>query len=229
MALTQSFGEPLGPVPAPLAVSTADDFEVLALGDSLTVGSGDAREGGYAARVAASLRKKHSRLSFRNLAVPGAETGDLLKQLEGVELQRRIRNAQLILLSIGGNDLNHALRSTGGNAEPEEALTAARANLLEIVKRIRAINTTRPLRLIGLYNPFEILAAAEPEARAQLLSWNHAIETATNPFRDVLAVPVADIFANRPDRLAGDRFHPGSGGHGLIAQRVISTLNDPTD
>jgi hypothetical protein len=35
---------------------------------------------------------------------------------------------------------------------------------------------------------------------------------------------VADLFAGRPERLAGDRYHPGSKGHALIAERVLTSL-----
>ena len=79
---------------------------------------------------------------------------------------------------------------------------------------------------MGLYNPFEVLPAAEAEVRAQLLTWNSALERATVDYKDVLVVPVADLFADRPDRLAGDRFHPGPRGHELIAERLFDTLRD---
>ena len=46
------------------------------------------------------------------------------------------------------------------------------------------------------------------------------------PYDDVLVVPIADLFAGRLDRLAGDRYHPGPRGHALIADRVLATLPD---
>jgi lysophospholipase L1-like esterase len=232
LGLVRSFGEPLGPPPAsarPAAAARASGLLVVALGDSLGRGLGDPRGEGYAARVAETLRRRGARVTFENLAVAGARTRDLKELLEGAEVSRQVAAAGLVLVSVGGNDLTQALRGAGAGGVAEsrelaEALDAARANLRDVVARLRALNAAAPIRLLGLYNPFEVLPAAESEARAQLLAWNGAIEAATLPFRGVLAVPVADLFADRPDRLAGDRFHPGPDGHALIAERVLSTL-----
>ncbi len=36
-----------------------------------------------------------------------------------------------------------------------------------------------------------------------------------------VVVPTADLFAERPDRLARDRFHPGPAGYDEIAARIV--------
>jgi lysophospholipase L1-like esterase len=221
LALTRSFGERLAPsaaVAAPRARAGA--FRVVALGDSITAGTGDS-QGGYVARVVEALRRQGD-VTVRNAAVLGADSGDLLSQLDGA-LLGEIGGASLVLVSIGGNDLAQALRRSSG--EPDDALAPARANLAAIVSRLRAANAA-PIRLLGLYNPFEILPGAEAEARGQLQRWNAAIETATHSHHDVLVVPIGDLFEGRPDRLAGDHFHPGPRGHAAIADRVLSTLPD---
>ena len=157
---------------------------------------------------------------------------DLLRKLDEPETLLRVREAQLILISIGGNDLTHGLRGrldeegAGDLLEADVALGRASNNLKQILTRLRAANPTAPIRLIGLYNPFEVLPSAEAQVRAQLLSWNNVLERATFDYKDVLVVPVADLFVDRPDRLAGDRFHPGPRGHELIADRLFETLRD---
>jgi lysophospholipase L1-like esterase len=120
------------------------------------------------------------------------------------------------------------LRAITGEAErePELALGRAKQNLATILAQLRAAAPQATVRVLGLYNPFEIAAGDAPRARAQLYEWNAAIEQATHPYDDVLVVPVADLFAGRADRLAGDRYHPGPRGHALIADRVLSTLAD---
>ena len=199
------------PAAAPAAPATGM-FRIVALGDSLTRGTGDAAGGGgYPERVAAALRKAGLVVSVENLAIDGSETGDFLRKVEEAAVRDRIAGANLILVSIGGNDLSHSLRSV----VPGEAGGA-----------VRAANGSSPIRILGLYDPF-------PEgfdrkmARATLLRWNVALEEASMGVENALVVPTADVFDGRPDRLSSDRFHPGAEGYTEIATRVFQTLRVP--
>ncbi len=104
---------PLAPTPASApALPATGAFRIVALGDSLTRGTGDTPGGGgYPERVAAALRKAGLVVSVENLAIDGSETGDFLRKVEEAGVAQRIAGANLILLSIGGNDLSHSLPS----------------------------------------------------------------------------------------------------------------------
>ncbi|MEO8054120.1 MAG: GDSL-type esterase/lipase family protein [Acidobacteriota bacterium] len=215
------------PAAAP-AVPASGTFRIVALGDSLTRGAGDAAGGGgYPERVAAALRRAGLVVSVENLAVDGAETGDFLRKVEEAGMAQRLAGASLILLSIGGNDLSHSLRSVVPGeavADPTAAaLATASLNLQRTLPLLRAANPSSPIRLLGLYDPF-------PEgfdrkmARTTLLKWNVALEEASNGVENALVVPTADVFDGRPDRLSPDRFHPGAEGYTEIAARVFQTL-----
>ena len=238
-ALQGRLGEPVDPsatpVPTPavpLATATADGaFRIVALGDSLTRGAGDAAGGGgYPERVAAALRKAGLTVSVDNLAVDGSETGDFLRKMEAADVARRVAAANLILVSIGGNDLSHSLRSVVPRETAIDptaaAMTGASLNLQRILSLLRKANPSAPIRLLGLYNPF-------PEtfdkrmAKETLLKWNVALEEASYSVSGASVVPTADLFDERPDRLSSDRFHPGPNGYGEIASRILSSLNLP--
>jgi lysophospholipase L1-like esterase len=208
----------------------------VALGDSLTEGTGDPQGGGYAARLAEALRQRGLVVIFTNLGTGGAETGDVLKAVSSPEARRQIVQADLLLISAGGNDLSHSLRRVqdreeireGEGSEPErgdeQALASARTNLDQLVRSLRAQNPEAAIRLLGIYNPFEIATGDAPRARSQLAEWNAVIEGVTHAHAGVVAVPVSDLFYARPDRLAGDRYHPGPRGHEVIAERLLATL-----
>lgn len=254
LALTGRFGQAMAPLPAAAPAGPASGAQhIVALGDSITQGAGDDR-GGYAARIAEALRGPGEApgaagrndpgkvVLFTNLAVAGLETGEVLAGLSAPEARRQIEEADLILISAAGNDLSHGLRGRGGPASaegaaspegparddspfpPEATLQQAQRNLGKILTELRSRNPRATVRLLGLYNPFEVAPADARAARTQLRAWNAAIEAAAEPFDNVIVVPIADLFAARPELLAGDRYHPGPRGHELIAERVLATL-----
>ena len=241
-ALQGRLGEPVDPsastppVPAlsPAAATTTEGgaFLIVALGDSLTRGAGDtAGGGGYPERVATALRQDGRTVTVENLGVDGIETGDLLRKVEEPDVQRRLAGAQLILLSISGNDLSHSIPAAMGSGETAAdptaaALAGASLNLQRILAFLRKQNPSAPIRILGLYNPFPP-TFDRTMARRTLLKWNVALEEASFGVPNALVVPTADLLDERPDRLSADRFHPGANGYGEIAGRVLSTLNVP--
>jgi len=246
--LSGKLGQPVGdaslaaPTPAPAPAAAGGVFRIVALGDSLTRGVGDsAGGGGYPERVAAAIRKGGRVVIVENLGVEGAETGDLLRKVRETDLQSRVASANLILLSISGNDLSHSLSGVGGAARAggvsgpggagaaesdptAAALRRASLNLLSILSLVRRSNSSVPIRLLGLYNPFPDAAGDRRIARETLLKWNVALEEASYSVPNALVVPTADLFEGRGDRLSADRFHPGAPGYDEIAARVVSTL-----
>jgi lysophospholipase L1-like esterase len=233
LALTGRFGERLGPSPvSESAPRGAHDvgLRIVAIGDSITAGTGDSQTGGYPARLAELLRQRGRSPTVVNLAVPGAETADVLRRIDSdAAVRAELAHADVIVASAGGNDLTHSLRPPADRPvrDPAGAAAQAATNLTALARRLRGLNPTAPVRFIGLYNPFGVLPAEEADARALLRQWNELIERAADGFHDVVVVPVADLFYDRPDRLAADRFHPGAKGHALIAERVLQTLLEP--
>jgi lysophospholipase L1-like esterase len=235
LALTGRFGEAMAAAPAPAPAASPATARagsgagprIVALGDSITAGTGDARAGGYPARLAELLRARGRQPTVVNLAIPGAETADVLRRLESdPRVRDEVARADLVLITAGGNDLSHALRPPPDRpvVDEDSAGTSASANLGALARRVRELNATAPVRFIGLYNPFDVLPGEEADARATVARWNDRIERATDRVHDVVLVPIADLFYGRPDRLALDHFHPGAAGHDLIAARVAQTL-----
>ena len=214
------------PTPTPAPSAPAGSLLVVALGDSMTRGAGDTA-GGYPERVARALRKTGRSVAVENLAVDGFRTADLLGKLAEPGVRDRIAAADLILLSISGNDLTRALPG-GPGAEGERTapavLARVEADVGAALSAIREANAKAPVRLLGLYNPFSEAIGDRRLARQALLASNMVLERAALGVEGALVVPVADLFDGRPDRLAADRFHPGPSGYDEIAARVLSSL-----
>ncbi len=225
-ALAPPRGAPVrSPAPAAAPTRHAGQFLAVALGDSLTRGTGAPAGSGYVDDVADSLRREKPGFRLENLAIEGLETGGLRDLLSHPEPRSLVGSADAVFLSIGGNDLSHAA-GRGAGSSPLEALGAARrnfeSNLEEILGVLRASNPSAPIVLLLLYNPFggsELGAAGS----ALIVDWNAAAEKIALS-HGVRTVPTFDVFENHPDRLSRDRFHPNEKGYRLIANRVHEAL-----
>lgn len=231
LALRGSAGAPLGdPPPRPArheAPKPAGKRLVLVLGDSLSHGTGDPTGRGYASDVAAALRRRGA-VETVNLAVAGAESSDLRRLVESSNVRSLASSANLILLSVGGNDLSHSVADAGAPAEALSGIAAARTRLAEnlraILTALRAANPSAPIRVLGLYQPFDGAGREARIGESLVLAWSTLVAETALGYRNVTAVPVFDLFTGRSDRLATDRFHPNRDGYRAIADRVIQTL-----
>jgi lysophospholipase L1-like esterase len=203
----------------------AGEYLLLSLGDSLTRGTGAAPGSGYVDDSAQDLRAKKPGFRVENLAIEGLETDGLREVLAHPEPRRLAAAADAILVSIGGNDLSHAVGRARGEP-PLEALGRARRifeeNLDGILGGLRAANPSGRIVLLLLYNPFgeaEMGAAGSP----MIVDWNAAAEKIALS-HEVRTVPTFDLFEGHPDRLSRDHFHPNEEGYRLIAERVKLAL-----
>jgi len=215
---------PLAASSAP-APKRAGEFLLFALGDSLTRGTGAAPGSGYVDDAAEELRKRNPGFRVENLAIEGLETSGLREVLGHPEPRRLAGAADAIFLSIGGNDLSHAV-GRASSEPPLEALGRARktfeSNLDAILGELRSANPKGRIVLLLLYNPYgdaELGAAGSP----MIVDWNASAEKIALA-HEVRTVPTFDLFEGHPERLSRDHFHPNEEGYRLIAQRVRDAL-----
>ncbi|MEA2415125.1 MAG: hypothetical protein QOI58_1782, partial [Thermoanaerobaculia bacterium] len=78
----------------------------IILGDSLGRGAGDESGLGIGGRLVDELRKRNvSTKNIVNIAINGARTRDLIQQLGSRNVQTLIAQSNVVIVSIGGNDL----------------------------------------------------------------------------------------------------------------------------
>ncbi|MBC1458020.1 SGNH/GDSL hydrolase family protein [Listeria newyorkensis] len=204
----------------------SDRFQVTGLGDSLTAGVGDTDGKGYVRRVVENLEKNGTSVTLSNLAISGARSNQLLSQLGQKEIAQQVTNADVIFMTIGGNDLfrgGAALEDLNA-AEIQKNETVYLKNLEQTYKRIRELNKDAVVYHLGLYNPF-----VDVKNRAELASiaakWNMDTQNLASKFSRVVYVPTYDYFIlNGKNYLSSDHFHPNGAGYQLFADRVSSVM-----
>ncbi|MED4923328.1 SGNH/GDSL hydrolase family protein [Anoxybacillus geothermalis] len=203
-----------------------EKMDIVALGDSLTRGTGDESGKGYVGYMVDALRRQTDRpIRVTNLAVRGLRSDGLLRQLGQPEIQRQVAMADLIVMTIGGNDLFQ-----GGEAlkldrkQLNEAKRRYVANLDRIFAALRRFNSEAVIFAIGLYNPFGDLDDAKWTS-AVVRDWNFASAEVAARYPNIVAVPTFDLFAlHVNDYLYSDHFHPNKEGYKRIGERVASLI-----
>ncbi|PWW05480.1 lysophospholipase L1-like esterase [Paenibacillus cellulosilyticus] len=235
-----------------------DVIHVTALGDSLTKGTGDSTGEGYVKQTIKLMEGKYDKpvKLLNNLAINGMRADQLVEKLKSDKGYRlAVSEADIILLTIGGNDLFRFAR--GGNAaskqdaaadntaeneasssqtdddiEDQISLEEVKTNLAEGVGLLRqtlellnSINPDARIVYIGLYNPFYDVAELR-DGSLQVQDWNRAAYDVIHRYPNMLLVPTSDLFEKNLTRyLASDHFHPNHDGYAAIAQRIVQAID----
>ncbi len=202
-------------------------FTVVALGDSLTRGTGDDSGKGYVGYVADELKERfNGNVVVQNLGINGQISSQLKKQVKQPNIQRQLADADIILLTIGANDLFQQGR-TLENFDLATIKTIEDAfveNLTTIFTDIRKANPDASIFFVGLYNPFievDETGVTSPTVR----DWNRTAEEVSSTIPRIVFVPTYDIFQlSVNDYLFTDKFHPNQQGYRLIADRIAPLI-----
>ncbi|MGN5653246.1 SGNH/GDSL hydrolase family protein [Bacillus sp. Brlt_9] len=202
-------------------------LQIVSLGDSLTRGVGDKEGIGYIGRMKEDLQKDYKqKVALTNLAVSGAKMPDLLKQMESSGAQYSIKQADVIVLTIGGNDLFPGWESLGKiDLETYRPDTETFQNeAKKIIGEIRKLNTDSPIFWLGLYNPFEDVEDLKGSSNI-VVDWNASLEKLAVNDKNVYITPTFDLFQNRgKDLLYSDHFHPNEVGYTYMADRLVQNV-----
>lgn len=202
-------------------------LQIVSLGDSLTRGVGDKEGIGYIGRMKEDLQKDYKqKVALTNLAVSGAKMPDLLKQMESSGAQYSIKQADVIVLTIGGNDLFPGWESLGKiDLETYRPDTETFQNeAKKIIEEIRKLNTDSPIFWLGLYNPFEDVEDLKGSSNI-VVDWNASLEKLALNDKNVYITPTFDLFQNRgKDLLYSDHFHPNEIGYTYMADRLVQNV-----
>ncbi|HYM60654.1 MAG TPA: GDSL-type esterase/lipase family protein [Thermoanaerobaculia bacterium] len=194
------------------------------LGDSLARGAGDESGLGIGGRFDRELRRRRIAANPTvNLAINGAKTNDLIQQLQSRNVLTLVAQANVVLVSIGGNDLfGSGNWRNGPPPDPSAVMGSVLGRIEQIIHTIRNANPRARIFFIGLYNPF--VAQRNGRMLSVLVNqWNAQLQSRFGNDPDVVIVQTSDLFTHH-DRLSFDRFHPGDEGYELIARRIADSF-----
>ncbi|OMF29386.1 hypothetical protein BK133_17780 [Paenibacillus sp. FSL H8-0548] len=216
----------LSPSAAEHPAAPSDKLKIVALGDSLTRGTGDIEGKGYVGYVSDQLKQSGMDISLINLGIKGLVSPDLAEQMKEKEISRQIGQADVVLMTIGGNDLFLGGQTLSDISEAsitglEDAFLS---NLEAVITNIRAVNTEAAVYLLGLYNPFSEFEDGELLSGV-VRQWNYKAAELLAQDTNTVFVPTFDIFQrNVNDYLFTDHFHPNEEGYRLMAKRVADLI-----
>ncbi len=215
----------------PLASAAAPKkLNYLILGDSIGFGAGivNPDEACYGKIVADT-----NGYNYKNCAVSGYNTTALLSHMHLTAVKEAIEEADIISLSIGGNDfLTSNMVQLGFEAGIMNDLStfdkigeSFYENFCKIIADIKELNPKAVILAQTLYNPMHNPLNEIYQAGADRLNAGIRRYLKEHP-KSIVIVDVGKEFAGHPEYIADDCVHPNSIGNEVIARLVLKTLKD---
>lgn len=206
-------------------------LHITAIGDSLTKGVGDeTNQGGYLKYLQSDLLtlKSVKNVEIENFGVTGHQTIQLLNKMGNDDVRKSIQHADVVLITIGGNDMMKIVKENFLNLQLdvfEAEIANYKKRINTILKKVRNSNPNATIVLIGLYNPFLEWFSDIEEFQTVIDEWNATSRSVLNKYKDAYFVDISDVFLHSDENLLyEDHFHPNNRGYELIASKVFTTF-----
>ena len=222
----------------------------VAIGDSLTKGVGDStNQGGFVPLLAQSLTNETD-LEFKaiNYGVSGNTSGQILSRMqEKKEIGKDLKQAHLLTITVGGNDLRKAILEDTSNLDLdrfEKASKTYEKNLKQIIELARKDNPDLPVYVVGIYNPLYLNFPDLTELQTLVDQWNQRTEETLSAYQGVYFVPINDLLYKGIDGKSGvteselgketvtndalydeDSFHPNNTGYEIMKEAVLEKIH----
>lgn len=244
------------------AITTDGTHSLLILGDSIAAHYGVDEKDSYEAKLTQKLSADGEKWVSINWGVAGDTTGDLVTLLtqkaDDPKARQVLAEADLIAISIGGNNILKFFRDAGYEGFPDATVP----NLVKILREFE--RQAEPLRtefLADLEVIMNLIRKANPDATVLIQNIHNVardvegdfsivkpgataaslIEPIFKPIRSVLdenaerlGYTVADTYtafgeSTEPRLLRREMLHPNEKGHTLIADVLYETYRKATD
>ncbi len=214
----------------PCFAQDSEKLTYLLLGDSIARGSGILNhDEACFGRIVADTNG----YNYINRGIDGFTTGDLDSSLDSREVISDVGKADIISISIGGNDLLTknvinplimAVTLSFGNEEVcRKTVDDVYPKFCSVIEKIKKINPDATILVQTLYNPQYIVFRSAIDRGVQILNENYSKYLEEHPDAFVL-VDVYKALENDSFYTALDTIHPNAKGNVLIARELLKTL-----
>lgn len=229
-------------------------FSYVALGDSLTQGVGDTtNQGGFVPLVAQSLTNDEGyQVDAQNFGVAGNTSNQILKRMEeNPEIADALAKADLMTLTVGGNDLRKVILDNITSLKIttfKKPSIAYSKRLLRIIELARKDNPNLPIYVLGVYNPFYLNFPEMTDMQVIVDNWNQTTQETVDKLDKVYFVPINDLLYQGIDGqegvvqtsgddtkiindalYQGDNFHPNNTGYEIMKRAVLEKMSETKD
>lgn len=207
-----------------------DSLNYLLLGDSIARGAGvlNPDEACFGLMVANT-----NGYNYSNHGIDGYTSAKLLKLINTDDVLDDIRKADIISLSIGGNDFltSNLLKlligcyMTNDDSEFLKIQSEFRKNFSEIIGKIKAENPDALILVQTVYNMRDDFLKGVNQKASDMLNQVFREYLASNESAYVI-IDVASVLDGRNECLAFDTIHPNSEGNIEIARLILKALKE---
>lgn len=220
--------------------STSTD-QLVALGDSITFGYNlGNNQSPYPGAFPYVLAKAEglSATSVNDQGVPGWTSGQLLAALQAGKYTSALKQAKIVTVDIGSNDLLHAASrlvleaETGQPVVPklqdrlalQQGLDSIKTNLSQIIAAVKQQAPNAQILLYNLYNPFVSGTSLASVAESMVSGANHIIAEAAAQSNVTLVHAHAAFAGNQANYVLPLDVHPTVAGQNALATAAEDAL-----
>ncbi|MCA5012791.1 MULTISPECIES: SGNH/GDSL hydrolase family protein [unclassified Enterococcus] len=231
--------------------ATKEVIHYAAIGDSLTEGIGDlTNSGGFVPLVANDLQEEYhlNGVQTDNFGKNGDRSDQILKRIKKKEeIQTGLASADLISLTVGGNDLMKVIKGDVFRLTQDsfkKPLKKYQSQVEQLLAEIRKYNPEAPIYVVGIYNPFYLYFPEITEMQDIVDNWNEGTKEIVEAEGNSYFIPINDLLYKGVDDQVGivsadqttsssenrdiknnalyeeDRFHPNNLGYQLMASAI---------
>ncbi|WP_035053040.1 SGNH/GDSL hydrolase family protein [Carnobacterium pleistocenium] len=231
-----------------------ESVHIVAIGDSLTEGVGDATNtGGYVPVVADLLEKTdaYEEVTTSNYGKNGDRSDQVLERFhENKSIQEDIASADIVVLTVGGNDIIQTFKQFFLTATEESFISPEKAyqvNLTALLTEFKKENSELELYVFGVYNPYDIYFPEIPEMQNIVEKWNKTTQKIVNETDNATFISTMNLFnptlkqaelknlslneenpsgteINNPYLYEKDLFHPNEDGYKLMGETLFQAI-----
>ncbi|MDR1605633.1 MAG: SGNH/GDSL hydrolase family protein [Streptococcaceae bacterium] len=230
---------------------TQKRLNYVAIGDSLTEGVGDQTDQGGFVPLLANTLDDHYGISVvsQNFGVSGNTSTQIYKRMTTQKkIQSAIKKADLITITVGGNDVMKVIRTELANLSEKSFVKPAKTyqkQIEAIFDDIRQYNSEAPVYVLGIYNPFYLNFPEITQMQTIIDDWNRATQESVAKQKKMYFVPINDLLYRGIAGTEGitssgegtqtiannalfeeDHFHPNNIGYQIMSDAVAEAYKE---